>query len=128
MVFNLKKSLSFKFSLFWLYNLCPFCNWYLSDWLIPCLINKSLINFMEIFSLVSLVSFLNFLFIYFRLCCCTGFLPLVAGSGGYSNCGAQASHCYDFSVLRSTGSTAHKLRSCSSWALEHRLNSCGAWT
>ena len=34
-----------------------------------------------------------------RVCCGTGF-SLVAVSGGYSSCGAQASHCRGFSRCR----------------------------
>ena len=47
------------------------------------------------------------------LCRCVGF-PLVAATGGYSDCSVQASHCGGFLLLWSTGSivVAHRL-SCS---------------
>ena len=40
--------------------------------------------------------------------------------------GIWVSHCSVF-LLQSTGSRAHGLSACSSWALEHSFNSCGAW-
>ena len=62
-----------------------------------------------------------------------GFFLVAVSAGLPSTCGVQASHCNDFSccrawVLGHTGSGAHGLGSCSSWALEHRLNSCGPWS
>ena len=52
----------------------------------------------------------------------------------FSSCGAQASHCSDFSCrgARALGAqasavTASRLSSCGSWVLEHRLSSCGGW-
>ena len=75
--------------------------------------------------------FLNY-FIYLfltalGLCCCTR-----AASGGYSCCGARASHCGGFSCCgaRALGTqasvvVAHGLSSCGLQALERRLSSCG---
>ena len=60
-------------------------------------------------------------------------LYLVAASGGYSHCGAWASHCGGFSccAARALGAwasviAARALSSCDLWALECRLSSCGA--
>ena len=53
-------------------------------------------------------------------------LSLVVASGGYASCGARASHCGGFSLLRSTGSMRAGFSSCGSRALERRLSSCRA--
>lgn len=57
------------------------------------------------------------------LCCFMGF-SLVAVSRGYSLAVVQGFLIAVASLLRSTGSRAHGLRSCSFWAVEHRLSSC----
>ena len=60
-------------------------------------------------------------------------LPLVVAKGGYSHCGARASHCGGFSCCRAWALgawasviVARGLSSCGSRVLEHRLSSCGA--
>ena len=84
-------------------------------------------------SSVKFVFFLSILFFFnfclflavLGLCCWVGFSRVVM-SGGYSSCGAQASH---YSGLSWFGAQApgHTVgfSSCSSWGLEHRLDSCG---
>ena len=62
------------------------------------------------------------------LCCfCAGFLYLWR-AGATLWCSEWASHCSDFSLLRSTGFRCSAFSSCSTWALECRLSSCGALT
>ena len=75
--------------------------------------------------------FLTILFIYLfwavlGLRCCAGF-SLVAASGGYSSCGAQASHSSGFWFQGTSAAAAHELSSYGSQPLEHRLNGYGAW-
>ena len=60
-------------------------------------------------------------------------LSLVVASGGYSHCGARASHCGGFSCcgaralgMQTSVVVARGLSSCGSRALERRLSSCGA--
>ena len=53
--------------------------------------------------------------------CCTCGLSLVAASGGYSCCRAQALGA------RASAFVVRGLSSCGSWALERKLSSCGAW-
>ena len=52
------------------------------------------------------------------LCRCVGF-PLVAATGGYSDCSVQASHCGGFLLLWSTGSivVAHRLSCSATWGI-----------
>ena len=57
---------------------------------------------------------------------CTGFLHLVAASGGYSLLQCTGFSLWWLLLLRSTGSRRAGFRSCGSWDLEHRLSSCGA--
>ena len=59
-------------------------------------------------------------------------LFLVEASGGYSSCGAWASHCSGFSCYRAQALgtwtsvvAARGLSSCGSQAVERRLSSCG---
>ena len=69
--------------------------------------------------------------------CYVGFSLDVAGGGGgvLSSCGAQVSHCSDFSSwgVRALGCMsasvvgAHGLSSCGSLAVEHRLSSYSTW-
>ena len=69
-------------------------------------------------------------------------LSLVVVRGGYSSCGAWASHCGGFSLLWSMSSrhagfsscvtqasvvVACGLSSCGLRAVERRLSSCGTW-
>ena len=56
--------------------------------------------------------------------CCVG-SSLVAGSRGQLFIEVHRLLIAVASLLQSTGSWAHELNSCSSWALEHRLNVCG---
>ena len=56
---------------------------------------------------------------------CAGFLQLQQ-AGATLRCGAWASHCGGFSLLRSMGSRYTGFSSCGSKALERRLSSCGA--
>ena len=48
-------------------------------------------------------------------------------SRGYSLLPCAGFSLQGLLVLQDTGSRAHELSNCSSWALEHRLNSYGAW-
>ena len=70
------------------------------------------------------------LFVYICLCwvfvAVQAFLKFRWAGAALSSWGALASHYSGFFLLRSTGSRAYGLSSCSSRAPEHRLNSCGA--
>ena len=79
--------------------------------------------------------FIYFIYLFLAVlglrCCARAFL--VAARGGYSSCGAQASHCSGFSRCgawalgtRASVVVARGLSSCGSWALERSLSSCGA--
>ena len=78
-----------------------------------------------------------YLFIYFWLhwvfVAVCGHTLQLQRVGATLRCGAQASHCGDFSCCgaRALGVwasvvVAHRLSSCGSWALERKLSSCGA--
>ena len=68
------------------------------------------------------------LFIYFWLCwvfaACR--LSLIAASGGYSSCGAQASHCSGFSCCGALALEYTGFSGCSTQVLECWLSSYGA--
>ena len=72
-------------------------------------------------------------FIYLVSFGCAGSLLLHGLFSGFSErgllsgCGAQASHCDDFSCCRAWALGHLGFSSYGSRALEHRLNSCGVW-
>ena len=80
--------------------------------------------------IISFKHFKNNLFLtVLGLRCCSSFSLVVAS---YSSCGAEASHCDDFSCCRhglqgarASAVSVFRFNRCSSRGLEHRLNSCG---